>query len=51
MSIPREVKDYVADCLAESKAARKLMRERRLKDRKAYKGRRLRHKDVPRRSD
>lgn len=42
MSNQRETEKYVGRCLSEAKTFTKLMRERRLRDRKTYKGRRLR---------
>jgi len=51
MSNRRKIEEYVNGCLAESKDFAKLMREKRLRERKAYKGRRLRRRDVTRRSD
>lgn len=51
MSNQRKVEEYINGCLAESKDLAKLMREKRLRERKAYKGRRLRRKDDTLRSD
>ena len=47
----RKVREYANTGLSEAKAHAKLMRERRLQQRKAYKGRRFRYEDVTRRSD
>jgi hypothetical protein len=51
MSNHRRIEKYVNACLSEAKGFSKLMRERRLQQRKAYKGRRFRHEDVTRGSD
>jgi hypothetical protein len=44
ISTERELKKYVPGCLSEAKTFEKLNRERRIKDRKVYKGKRLRAK-------
>jgi len=45
MSTKRRVEEYTNGCLAESKDLAKLMREKRLRERKAHKSKRLRRKD------